>query len=177
MKGTTTDFCIYCIYLFVLISLGPVLHDRFGPDVSDCRRLSGRSHSYRTVDDEPTTIARMSHDIPDGRTEGKIAPGRGNETASTTIQRSERREVLRCFRSEQLSQFASVFLFFFSSLGTKDVSRAGVPPPFGGLRETQTNLADAVVPCWLDSPCCDLNLFCLDYKVPSGQLMHLKGTS
>lgn len=67
--------------------------------------------------------------------------------------------------------------FFFSSLGTKDGSRPGVPPLLGGLRETQTNLADAVVPCWLESTRCDLNLFCLDYKVPSGQLMHLKGTS
>lgn len=71
---------------------------------------------------------------------------------------------------------AFVLFFFFFSLGTKDGSRPGVPPPLGGLRETQTNLADAVVPCWLDSPRCDLNLFCLDYKVPSGQLMHLKGT-
>lgn len=33
---------------------------------------------------------------------------------------------------------------------------------------TQTNLAACVVLCWLDSPHCDLNLFCLEYKCPVG---------
>lgn len=149
------------------------------PDVSDCRR-------YR---EEPTVIgpltmsrqpSRMSHDIPDGRTKGE------NRTPGEEMKRRGGRRLngadgepggLVMFPLRTLHPVCFGVVLVPPALGTKDLSRAGVPPPFGGLRETQTNLAAAVVPCWLDSSCCDLNLFCLGYKVPSGQRRHLKGTS
>lgn len=145
-----------------------------------CQRspqVSGRTHSYRTVDNEPTTIAdesrhsRRTHE-GENRTPGEETKRRQQRLNGADAEHRRLRDTFALNGSSSLLWFCS-----FSSLGTKDGSSAGVPPPFGGLRETQTNLADAVVPCWLDSPCCDLNLFCLDYKVPSGQLMHLKGTS
>lgn len=53
---------------------------------------------------------------------------------------------------------------------------SGVMPLFRGRRRqkknirtyTQIHLADRVVLCWLGSPHCDLNLFCLEYECPLG---------
>lgn len=53
---------------------------------------------------------------------------------------------------------------------------SGVMPLFRGQKRqkiyartyTQVHLADRVVLCWLGSPHCDLNLFCLEYECPLG---------
>lgn len=145
-----------------------------------CQRLpqvSGRTHSYRTVDDEPTTIPDESRHSQRTHEGENRTPGEEMKRRRQGFNGADAKHRRSCDVSAQNSSSSLLWFCSSPSLGTQDGSRAGVAPLFGGLRETQTNLADAVVPCWLDSPCCDLNLFCLDYKVPSGQLMQLKGAS